>query len=679
MTRKPNALIHETSPYLLQHAYNPVDWLPWGPEALQKAQQENKIILVSIGYSACHWCHVMEKECFEDPEIAKIMNQYFVNIKVDREERPDIDQIYMDALHIMRGSGGWPLNCFTTPDGKPIYGGTYFPKAHWRQILLQIASQWLQEKERLSLHAEKITQSLAELDQSATQQSGEASFEPELMQQAYWNLRATLDGVHGGVQKTPKFPMPVLWEFLLKWGHLEQDQVALKAVNLTLQKMAWGGIYDQIGGGFARYSTDQVWLVPHFEKMLYDNAQLVCLYTHAWQKTYQPLYREVVEETLDFVQRELTAPEGGFWAALDADSEGEEGKYYVWESEEIEKLLGDKAALLAFFYNFQQKGNWEDGKNILHRTRSEEEFAELVGQDKEEFKKWLLSAKKTLLKAREKRMRPSLDDKIITAWNAMMNKAFTTAFRVFGEQDYLTRAEKNIDFLLQQLYPGKKLYRTWKQGTPKISAFLDDYAFLIDALLGLYHATFNETYIEYADALTQQALELFLDKNSPLFFYTSSEEQPLIMRKKEVQDNVIPSSNAVMGHNLLTLGHLLCKEDYKERAAQMASSILKDAVKYPGAYAHWLLLISRLVYPDFEVAICGPEYKRKRADFEYNYLPNVVLLGGNGNGKLPLLQHKFSNEKTQFFICQNKTCQLPVDCISQVLEMISPSKKNNNK
>ncbi|MCS6905114.1 MAG: thioredoxin domain-containing protein [Bacteroidia bacterium] len=680
--QKPNALIFETSPYLLQHAYNPVEWYPWGPEALQKAKAENKVMIISIGYSACHWCHVMEKECFEDPEIAQIMNQYFVNIKVDREERPDIDQIYMDALHVMKGSGGWPLNCFATPEGKPIYGGTYFPKSHWKHILLQIASQWYHEKEKLIAHAERITQSLSSLDYvDGPNQENKLSFQKESLDEAFLRLKASLDNVHGGTQRVPKFPMPVLWEFLLKWGHLNCEESAIRAVELTLEKMAYGGIYDQIGGGFARYSTDQIWLVPHFEKMLYDNAQLVVLYTHAWQKTYIPLYRQVVVETLDFVERELTSSEGGFFTALDADSQGEEGKYYVWTTQEIEAILGEKAALLSLFYNFQQRGNWEEGKNIPYRTRSEAEFAELTGRDREEFEKWLQEAKQKLLQIRLQRPRPTLDDKIITSWNAMMNKAYTTAYRALGETHYLQKAETNMQFLLSNLYVKSEiLFRTWKNGKAKIPAFLDDYAFLIDALLSLYQATFNEEYIEIAEKLLQQALVSFEDKNSALLFYTANTNEPLITRKKEIQDNVIPSSNAIMAHNLLTLAHLLSKEEYEQKAIQMMRAVVEEAIKYPAAYAHWLLLLSRFIFPDYEVAICGPDYKRKRADFEYNYLPNVILLGiggkNNGHSKLPLLQHKWVDEKTQFFVCQNKTCQLPVDSVSKVLDMIAPCSNN---
>ena len=519
-----NRLSQETSPYLLQHAHNPVDWYPWGEEALQKAKAEQKPILVSIGYAACHWCHVMERESFENPQIAEVMNAHFICIKVDREERPDVDQVYMDAVHAMGVQGGWPLNVFLNPDAKPFYGGTYFPPRNWVQLLTSIGQAYQGEhRAELDASAEEFTRVLQASD---LEKYGTEATTPIVTDEQFGLLLANLGGKFdrqwGGLDRAPKFPMPSVWRFLLRAHALTGSVDLLQQVNLTLHELAWGGIYDQAGGGFARYSVDAQWLVPHFEKMLYDNGQLVSLYAEAYQVTKNELYRTVVYDTVEFVRRELTSPEGGFYSSLDADSEGQEGKFYVFTKDELRAILGDEEPLFSAYYNCTVLGNWEHGQNILHRRQSDDDFASAHEIAPQVLAELLIGWKEKILAARAQRVRPGLDDKILTSWNALMLNGLVDAYRAFGYEYFLKLALNNAHFIQKNLRQGPRLWRNYKAGRATITGFLEDYALLIQAYLNLYEATFDARWLREAETLTSYVQENFFDSSENLFFYTDA-------------------------------------------------------------------------------------------------------------------------------------------------------------
>jgi uncharacterized protein YyaL (SSP411 family) len=665
-----NQLIHESSPYLLQHAHNPVNWYPWGEEALDKARKENKLIIVSIGYSACHWCHVMEHESFEDEEVAKFMNENFVSIKVDREERPDIDQIYMNAVQLLTGSGGWPLNCITLPDGRPIYGGTYFPKAQWMEMLKQISDFVKQNPDKTAQQAKSLTRGVQSSEMTFSN-SKKSSYTLEDLNSIFSNWRNNIDYTSGGHKRAPKFPMPVGYQYLLQYNFLTGNADALKAVTTTLDKMAEGGIYDQVGGGFARYSTDLYWKVPHFEKMLYDNAQLVSLYSSAYQKTKDPEYEMIVSETLDYIKREMTSQEGGFYSSLDADSEGEEGKYYVWSKNEIQNLLADKGDLIIDYYNVTEKGNWENDHNILYITANDKKIANDYKITETELKKRILEAKQILLKEREKRIRPGLDDKILTAWNALMLKAYIDAYRVFNNKKYLNIALKNEEFINVNMRSADNgLFRSYKNGKASINAFLDDYAFTIAAYISLYQATFNEKWLNDARQLSDYVITHFYDENSGMFFYTSDIDPALIARKMEVTDNVIPASNSEMAKNLYVLGLYYYDENYIDISKNMADNIKQNALEGGIHYANWDILMAWIISEPYEVAIVGNDFEAIRKEFDKRYLPNVFLSGGKNEGTLSLLENKLVKGQTTIYVCQDKVCKLPVTDVQEALKQI---------
>lgn len=677
MEKKPNRLAQESSPYLLQHAYNPVDWYPWGTEALQKAKNEQKPILVSIGYAACHWCHVMEHQSFEKEEIAEVMNQHFVCIKVDREERPDVDQVYMDALHAMGLQGGWPLHVFLNSDAKPFYGGTYFPPQSWGQLLQNIAEAYQKSRAELDTSADQFVQHLnqSELSKYGLQQ-GNADFNPTDFEQMYQRLRSTFDLKLGGTTHAPKFPMPSIWRFLLRYYAHSQDVAALEQLNLTLEEMAWGGMYDQVGGGFARYSTDEAWLVPHFEKMLYDNAQLISLYSEAYQVKRNELYRQVVQETIAFVARELTSPEGGFYSSLDADSEGVEGKFYVFTQAEVSHLLGEEAELASKYYNLTEAGNWEHGVNILHRRQTDETFATDQGLTLEELQAHVQRWKETLIQARSQRIRPGLDDKILTSWNALMLKGLTDAYQAFGEPKMLELACTNAHFLLNTLKNGKGVYHNYKAGKATIDGFLEDYALLIEALIGLYQITFEERWLKEAQQLTEYTLAHFFDKAEDLFFFTSTQGEQLIARKKEIFDNVIPASNSVMATNLHFLGLYFNQERYSMLSDKMLSKVRDLVVQEPSHLANWASLYYLKLTPTPEVAIIGPEAHAFAALWQRHFLPNSLLAGSKENPDqntlLPLLENRSALDgKTTLYVCYNRTCQLPVQTVADAMAQLN--------
>ena len=663
-----NHLINESSPYLLQHAHNPVNWYPWSKEALEKAKKENKLIIISIGYSACHWCHVMERESFENEEIARIMNDHFVCIKVDREERPDIDQIYMNAVQLITGSGGWPLNCFALPDGKPVFGGTYFKPRQWKDILQNLAKGYEVDKERFEKYANELKLGIISNNQIIKTQH-KAEFTQEDLLTIILKTSKRFDRENGGTIGAPKFPLPVNYFFLMRFYYHSGDKEVLQQVLLTLEKMAKGGIYDQLGGGFARYSVDRNWLVPHFEKMLYDNAQLVSLYSEAYRLNPEAEYKKVVYETLAFVERELTAPEGGFYSSLDADSEGVEGKYYVWNKDEVESLLEEDAEIFCEYYDITTEGNWE-GKNILHRKENNDVIASRHNLSLEELEEIILQAKKKLFKLRQKRVKPGLDDKVLTSWNALMLKAYADAYNIFDDEHYLKIAEKNFEFIENNLMNSDfSLYRNYKNKKSTIHAFLDDYVLLVDALISLYHTNFKEYYINTALNITEYIIHHFYDEDSGMFFYTSDRDSHLIAKTKEVNDHVIPSSNAIMAQNLFKLGHYFIKEDYIKKAEQMLLNMKDQIIKYPYFFGKWIDLMIQFIHKPYEICIMGDKAKEIRKEFFRMYIPNIMLAGGK-HGNLPLLNDRYTAGDTTIYVCQNNVCQRPVKSYADALELI---------
>jgi uncharacterized protein YyaL (SSP411 family) len=676
-TQPANRLAQETSPYLLQHAHNPVAWYPWGPEALARAQAEQKPIIVSIGYAACHWCHVMERESFEDEQIARVMNTYFVCIKVDREERPDVDQLYLEAVQAMGIRGGWPLNVLLTPQAKPFYGGTYFPPTTWVKLLENVAQAYASEhRAELEGSAERFAQELqtselAKYQAASEQESVGIGVNDEEFKLLAYNLAQTFDREQGGTNRAPKFPMPSIWRFLLRAHHISGSPSILSQLNLTLREMARGGIYDQVGGGWARYSVDAEWLVPHFEKMLYDNGQLLSLYSEAYQVTREPLYREVVFQTVNWVRRELTNPEGGFYSSLDADSEGKEGKFYVWTREELQAILGDEEPLASAYYQCTGLGNWEHGRNILHRRQSDADFAAAHQLEPHVLAKLIHGWQKQLLAARAQRVRPGLDDKVLTGWNALMLSGLVSAYCAFGEAEFLALALRNAEFLQQNLRQGPRLFRTWKNGRATINGFLEDYALVIEAYLSLYEATFIESWLREAEVLAAYALENFFDSTEQHFFYTDASAEPLIARKKELFDNVIPSSNSVMAHNLLRLGRHLENTDYQALAATMLTPLRALAAKEPQHLANWASLYAALLRPGAEVAIVGPQAEKWRQQLAQHFLPHDVLTGALQANELPLLQGRGSSAETTIYVCRDRTCQLPVHSVPEALAQLT--------
>jgi len=668
-----NRLIHESSPYLLQHAHNPVDWFPWGEAALQKAQQEQKPILVSIGYAACHWCHVMEHQSFEHEDIAGVMNEHFVCIKVDREERPDVDQIYMDAIHAMGIQGGWPLNVFLNSDAKPFYGGTYFPPQQWVKVLTNIAAAYQNNREELDHSAEQFAEHLnaSELQRFGLEKS-ETDFTPKDFLLLYYNLSLRFDKERGGLGQAPKFPMPINYFFLLRYYQYTQQTAALEQAVLTLQEMAYGGIYDQAGGGFARYSVDADWLVPHFEKMLYDNGQLISLYAEAYAVTQNTLFKEVVYETIAFIKQELTSPENGFYSSLDADSEGEEGKFYVFSQEELQTILGEDEPLFSAYYNITAEGNWEHGNNILHRKISDEAFAAQHHLSLPGLQQQVARWKEKIMAVRSQRIRPGLDDKILTSWNALMLKGLTDAYKVFGEAQFLELAIQNAEFLQNNLRHEEGLYHNYKNGKATIAGFLEDYALVIKAYIGLYEVTFEEKWLTEARRLTDYVLSNFWDTEEQFFYFTDQKGEKLIARKKEVLDNVIPASNSVMATNLHFLSLFFDEPHYMELSDIMLSKVKPLAVKEPSHLTNWASLYFLKLKPTAEIAIVGEKAETYRAELSRHYFPNAVLMGTTTESDLPLLLDREPlYEETTIFVCYNKACQLPVHSVAEALAQLN--------
>jgi uncharacterized protein YyaL (SSP411 family) len=660
-----NELINESSPYLLQHAHNPVNWHPWKEEALKKAKEENKMLLISIGYAACHWCHVMEHESFEDTAVARIMNEHFIPIKVDREERPDVDDVYMTACHLATGKGcGWPLNAFALPDGRPVWAGTYFPKKEWLKVLEYFIQLRKDEPEKLEEYAAKLTDGI-QTSEEISIATGERNFNNENLKTIGDNFLSNIDFDKGGRLGSPKFPMPNNYDFLLKYHHKTGDKKALEGVITTLDNLADGGIYDQLGGGFARYSVDANWIVPHFEKMLYDNGQLVSLFSKAWLVTKKPKYKRIVEETLNFIQREMTDKSGGFYSSYDADSEGEEGKFYVWTKHEIDSILADEklSEIYYDYYEIKKSGNWEDEKNILYRRKSKQDISSKYKIEEAELDNKILKANTLLFDAREKRTRPGLDDKILTSWNALMLSGYVDAYKAFGNEEYLVNAKNSGEFLLKNMMQKDgRLNRNYKDGKSVINAFLDDYALTINAFVGLYEVTFEEKWLNKAKELAEYAIDNFSDEETGMFYYNSKLDPELITRKMEVADNVIPGSNSSMARAIYSLGLYFYNNDYVERSKSMMHNLAADLVnqKQPNFYSNWCSLYLDMANPPYEVAIVGNDFEVKRNELMKNYIPNAILLGGKDEGNLELLKGKLQEGETMIYVCQNKVCKLPV-------------------
>ena len=665
----PNRLANETSPYLLQHANNPVDWYPWGEEALQRSKNEDKPILLSIGYSACHWCHVMERESFEDEATALLMNEYFVSIKVDREERPDLDAVYMEAVQMLTGSGGWPMTVFLTSEGKPFYGGTYFPPVDrfnmpgFPRLLESVARSYRDSRSEIDRVTNQITEQLGRTGQIP---KGDSPVTVETLHQAYTVLATNFDYQNGGHGTAPKFPQAMNLEVLLRYYRHGYNDRALEMVDLTLEKMAQGGIYDQIAGGFARYSTDAYWLVPHFEKMLYDNALLSRLYLHAHQATGRGMYRRIAEETLDYILREMTGPEGGFYSATDADSEGEEGKFFVWTPAEIEAVLGDEAGIFSGFFGVTQAGNFE-GNNILNIKQKASDYARQQGIALERLVDVVERGKNSLLTEREKRVHPLLDDKVLASWNGMMLRSFSEAGSALSREDYLDAAIKNASFLLETMRPHGKLLRTYRAGQAKLSGFLEDYSFVADGLLALYEATFNQRWLAASVDLADLMIQLFWDDGVGGFYDTSIEHEQLVVRPRDVLDNAQPCGGSVATEVLLKLAVITGNEEYRVKAATPLRT-LKDLMgRAPAGTGQWLAALDFYVSTPKEVVIIGPREDSKTAALlqtvNGNFHPNKVLVGAENEGEhgLPLLESRgMINGEPTAYVCENYTCQLPV-------------------
>ncbi len=665
-----NRLIYSGSPYLRQHAHNPVDWFPWGEEAFEKARSENKLMLISVGYSACHWCHVMAHESFEDEAVAKLMNSQFVCIKVDREERPDVDAYYMDAVSLISGRGGWPLNCFALPDGRPVYGGTYFQKQQWLSVLEQLSQGFSSEPRRFEKAASELEKGIKHYAVPEAAED-ESPFSKKDYAKIAEQAKTRFDTQQGGFAGAPKFPMPGSLESLLTAHYHTKDKALLQQVILSLDKMASGGLYDALAGGFARYSVDAVWKVPHFEKMLYDNAQLLNLYSLAYKLEPKDSYKNIVYQTAAFLQNKMMSPEGGFYSAYDADSEGEEGKYYVWTARQIDEILGDDADWFKQYYTVSESGNWENGKNILYAVSDAEQFAKEKGLSPQAFQNRLKLQSEKLLAERNKRPTPALDNKVITSWNALMIKGLATAYTAFGDIEFLKQAERNAEFIIKHLMSDDgSLFRIFHDKGSEIPAFADDYALLTEAFLALFEAGGRERYFHKAQLLTDYAVQHFFDSAEQMFFYSHEHGQNVRQKKFETQDNVIPSSNSVMAKNLFRLSALTGNTDYREISEQMLNRMKPYLEKNFQFFYNWYMLASYFCFPFKEAVITGKEAEPFSLDLQTRFFPDVLFAFSAGKSEIPLLKGRYSEGETRIYICENRTCSRPVNSVKEALKML---------
>lgn len=672
---RTNELINETSPYLLQHARNPVNWKAWNESTLELAKNEKKLIIISVGYSACHWCHVMEEESFKDSLVAQTMNTHFVNIKVDREERPDVDKVYMQAVQLLTGSGGWPLNVVALPDGRPIWGGTYFNKKQWLDILTQINDKYERNPEDFYDVADKLEEGINNVSLVALN-TAKAEFTDQFIAEAVGHWKLNFDKEFGGNLDAPKFMMPNNYHFLLRYAYQTNDKPLQDHVENTLTKMAYGGVFDQIEGGFSRYATDRKWHIPHFEKMLYDNAQLVSLYSEAYSLTKKELYKDVVIETLNFIAQDLTTKEGAFYSSLDADSYNdkdnlEEGAYYKWTKKELKQLLNDEYKLFSEYYNVNSYGHWEKDNYILTRTLNDDAFAQKNNITVADLKAKKESWKKTLMVSKSRRKKPRLDDKTLTSWNALMLKAYLDAYSVFNEEIFLDVALNNAHFILKnQMTSDGKLFHNYKNGESSNNGFLEDYAATIDAFIKLYQITSNALWINNAEKLTQYTIDNFYDDNNKMFYYTSKEDPALVARTIEFRDNVIPASTSIMAKNLYQLSHYFGNVSYNDMAKAMLNNVKPEITNNASYFSNWLDLMLNYTKPYYEVVIVGPDAKQKFNDFNKRYIPNALAIYSETENDAPLLANRFVKGETFIYICVKNNCKLPVKTINEMLPLI---------
>lgn len=670
-----NELIHESSPYLLQHAHNPVNWMPWNQQALDKAKAENKPILVSIGYAACHWCHVMEKESFENEATAQLMNDWFVCIKVDREERPDLDQIYMDAVQALNGNGGWPLNVFLTPEGKPFYGGTYYPtktmynRMGWNDLLQTIHNVYTEKPETIAQQSQNLIDHLNNANAIGTPRSNAGLLSEEHLQSTKDELLKFWDKEWGGFSAAPKFPQTYSIQYLLRYAKQYKKSEVAEAALQSLDKMMQGGIYDHLGGGFSRYSTDKKWQIPHFEKMLYDNALLLSTLAEAFALTQEHKYAECIDETISFVQRELTSAEGTFYSSIDADSEGEEGKFYVWRKEEIDSILGSDSPIFCQVFDIWEDGNWEE-KNIIWQPIRIEKCALQLGISLEELQRTIAICKQKLLATRADRIRPATDTKILLGWNALMIKGLADCYAAIGNNAYLEMALKAIQAIESSAKSSTYWLHSIKNKGEEIPAFLDDYAYLIEAYLRLQEVTSETLYIDKARKLTEFVIAQFSSVSS-FFFYTSKMQKDIILRKKDIYDGATACGNSAMAHNLLTLSKILDKTEWKEKAIQMILSVGGGIVHYATSFGNWALLLQKLVWPDKEIVLIGADYLKYLQPILSRFDNNIIVMSATKeNPKYPLLADKGLTAQTQFFLCENYQCSQPSSRIEEFMKKL---------
>ncbi len=668
-----NELHNQTSPYLIQHASNPVHWKPWGDEALSLAREQDKLILLSSGYSACHWCHVMEHESFEKDEVAEVMNADFVCIKLDREERPDVDAVYMKAIQLMGSHGGWPMNVICLPDGRPVWGGTYFPQKQWVENLKQLAAMYREDQPKMLEYAGKLEQGLQAM--SIYEFNEPAPLHPDVLAPLIAKWKKSFDDEFGGYARAPKFMMPHNYAFMLRYGHTYQDQDLLDHAHLTLRRMAWGGLFDTLGGGFSRYSVDMKWHVPHFEKMLYDNAQLVSLYSDAYRQNGNPLYREVIEKTLKFVSRELTHAAGGCFSALDADSknargEQEEGAFYVWNKAELQELLEDDFALFADVFNINEFGYWENGNYVLIQNRPLDEIAVANNISIDELTRRKSQWENILYSARENRSRPDLDDKSLTSWNALMCKGYCDAFLAIDDTAYLEAGLKIAEFIQKNLMQSDGgLLRTWKNGRASINGYLEDYANTANAFVSLYHATQNPSWLERARGICDYCFEHFYDPEKGFFRFTSGKDSKLVAPHFEVEDNVIPASNSVLASVLFKLSQVFGLDEFEKTSRAMVANILSVA-DYPSAFGNWFDVLLDMT-ANTQVVVCGPGALQAVTRIRDCYRPGIFIAGSEIESKLPIFKNRFEQGQLLFYVCRDKVCSLPMRDIQTLLNHLN--------
>ena len=671
-----NNLINETSPYLLQHAYNPVNWNPWNKKYIDQAKSENKLIVISVGYSSCHWCHVMERESFEDTLVAKIMNEKYISIKVDREERPDVDNVYMSAVQLMTGSGGWPLNVVTLPDGRPIWGGTYFTKDQWIGALNQISELYEKDPDRLITYADQLEEGIKSLDLIELNNS-QAKFSMNSLENLVniWSDKFDID--YGGSNVgAPKFMMPSNLHFLLKYAYQTENEKILEHVNNSLIKIAYGGVYDHIGGGFSRYAVDEKWHIPHFEKMLYDNAQLISLYSDAYKLTKNKLYKDVVYQTIDFANKNFKDSKGGYYSSLDADSKNdtkelEEGVFYTWNKSDLKKLLKNDFTLFSDYYNINEYGLWENENYVLIRKMSDEEVSKKYNITIQRVNKIITNCNLILFNHREKRSKPRLDDKVLASWNGLMIKGLADSYKAFNDKRFLKNAVDNGNFIIDNLLKNSgQILHSYKAGESKINGYLEDYASVISGFISLHEITLDKKWLDYSKKMTEYVYDNFYNNSNQMFYFTSIKDDKLINRTVDFRDNVIPSSNSIMANNLFLLSHYYDNENYFNTASTMLNNVLTEIGSYPSSFSNWLDLMLKMSDSFYEVAITGKKAISLTEEINTIFQPNKLIIGSEKESNLPLLKNRFIKDETYIYVCVKKACKLPVKTSEKAIELI---------